>query len=181
MKIYFNFSWDFILTHGLFIEKLFVCFFLIYMYLEFSGCLSLLLILEFSLLSLESINLCVYVLRSNQSILREINPEYSLEGLMLKLKLQYFGHLTRKANSMEKSLMLGKIEGRRRRGHQRMRWLDGITDTKDVNVGRLREMDGKGQGGRACCSPWSCKESNMTGQLNNSNNLHLNAISTVCS
>ena len=89
-----------------------------------------------------SFGLCVYVLRSNQSILREINPEYSLEGLMLKLKLQYFGHLTRKADSMEKSLMLGKIEGRRRRGHQRMRWLDGITDTKDVNVGRLREMDG---------------------------------------
>ena len=130
------------------------------------------------MLSLESINLCVYVLRSNQSILREINPEYSLEGLMLKLKLRYFGHLTRKADSMEKSLMLGRIEGRRRRGHQRMRWLDGITDTKDVNVGKLQEMDGKGQGGLACCSPWSCKESNTTGQMNNP---HSNAISTVCS
>ena len=66
--------------------------------------------------------------RSNQSILREINPEYSLEGLMLKLKLQYFGHLMQKADSLEKSMMLGKIEGRRRRGHQRMRWLDVITD-----------------------------------------------------
>ena len=66
--------------------------------------------------------------RSNQSILKEINPEYSLEGLMLMLKLQYFGHLMQRANSLEKTQMLGKIEGRRRRGHQRMRWLDGITD-----------------------------------------------------
>ena len=72
--------------------------------------------------------------RSHQSILREINPEYSLEGLMLKLKLQYFGHLIQTANSMEKSLMLGKIEGRRRRGHQRMRWLDVITDAMDMNL-----------------------------------------------
>ena len=78
--------------------------------------------------------------RSNQSILREINPEYSLEGLMLKLKLQYFGHLMRSANSLEKSLMLGKINGRRRRGCQRMRCLDGITDAMDMNVGKLREM-----------------------------------------
>ena len=78
--------------------------------------------------------------RSNQSVLREINPEYSLEGLMLKLKLQYFGHLIRGANSLEKSLMLGKIEGRRRRGHQRMRWLDGITDAMDMNSGKLQEM-----------------------------------------
>ena len=69
--------------------------------------------------------------RSNQSILREINPEYSLERLMLKLKLQYFGHLMQTADSLEKSLMLGKIEGRRRRGHQRMRWLDGITNAMD--------------------------------------------------
>ena len=67
--------------------------------------------------------------RSNQSILKEINPEYSLEGLTLKLKLQYFGHLMRRADSLEKALMLGKIEGRRRRGQQRMRWLDGITDS----------------------------------------------------
>ena len=78
--------------------------------------------------------------RSNQSILRETNPEYSLEGLMLKLKLQYFDHLMQTANSLEKSLILGKIEGRRRRGHQRMRWLDGITDTMDMNLGNLREM-----------------------------------------
>ena len=78
--------------------------------------------------------------RSNQSILREINPEYSLEGLMLKLKLQYFGHLMRTANSLEKFLLLGKIEGRRRRGHQRMRRLDGITDAMDMNLGKLQEM-----------------------------------------
>ena len=74
-------------------------------------------------------------LDSNQSILRETNPEYSLEGLMLKLKLQYCGHLMRRTNSLEKSLMLGKIEGRRRRGWQRMRWLDGITDAMDMNLG----------------------------------------------
>ena len=70
----------------------------------------------------------------------EINPEYSLEGLMLKQKLQYFGHLMQTADSLEKSLMLGKIEGRRRRGHQRMRWLNGITDAMDMKLGRLQEM-----------------------------------------
>ena len=78
--------------------------------------------------------------RSNQSIIREVNPEYLLEGLMLKLKLQYFGHLMRTANSLEKSLILGKIEGRRRRGHQRMRGLDGITDAMDMKLGKPREM-----------------------------------------
>ena len=78
--------------------------------------------------------------RSNQSILREINPEYSLEGLMLKLKLQYFGHLMQTADSLEKSLMLGKIEGRKWRRLQRMRWLNDITDAKDMNLGRLRVM-----------------------------------------
>ena len=78
--------------------------------------------------------------RSNQSVLKEISPEYSLEGLMLKLKLQYFGHLMRRTDSLEKTLMLGKTEGRRRRGRQRMRWLDGITDTMDVDLGGLQEL-----------------------------------------
>ena len=78
--------------------------------------------------------------RSNQSILKEISPGCSLEGLMLKLKLQYFGHLMRRADSLEKTLMLGKIEGRRRRGRQRMRWLDGITDSMDMGLGGLREL-----------------------------------------
>ena len=99
--------------------------------------------------------------RSNQSILKEISPECSLEGLMLKLKLQYFGQLIQRTNSLEKTLMLGKIEGRRRRGQQRLRWLDGITDSMDMSLSKLWELV-MGQGGLACCSPWGRKESDTT-------------------
>ena len=100
--------------------------------------------------------------RSNQSILREINLGYSLKGLMLKLKLQYFGHLMGTADSLEKSLMLGKIESRKRRGRKRMRWLDGISEAMDVKLEQTLG-DGDGQGGLACCSPWGRKELDMTG------------------
>ena len=100
--------------------------------------------------------------RSNQSILKEISPECSLERLMLKLKLQYFGHLMRRVHSFEKTLMLGKTAGRRRRGQQRMRWLDGITDSMDLSLSKLRD----GQGGLVCCSSWDRKESDTAEQLN---------------
>ena len=95
--------------------------------------------------------------RSNQSILKEISPDYSLEGLMLKLKLQYFAHLMQRTDSFEKTLMLGKIEGGRRRGQQRMRWLDGIIDSMDMSLSKLWEM--VKDGSLACCSPWVHKES----------------------
>ena len=98
--------------------------------------------------------------RSNQSILKEISPGCSLEGMMIKLKFQYFGHLMRRVDSLEKTLVLRGIGGKRRRGRQRMRWLDGITDLMDVSLSEL--PDGDGQGGLACCNSWGCKESDTT-------------------
>ena len=94
--------------------------------------------------------------RSNQSILKEIGPEYSLEGLMPKLKLQYYGHLIQRANSSEKTLMLGKIESRRRRGQQRMSWLDGVINSMDMEFEQTLE-DGEGQGSLVCCSSWGLR------------------------
>ena len=110
------------------------------------------------------------VRRCNQSILKEISPGCSLEGLMLKLKPQSFGYLMQRANLLEKTLMLGKIEGRRRKGQQRMRlrrrWLDGITDSMDMGLDGLRELVMDRQGGLACCNSWDHKESDTTERLN---------------
>ena len=97
--------------------------------------------------------------RSNQSILKILSPKYSLEGLVLKLKLQSFGHLMQRTDSLEKTLIMGKTEGRRRKGRQRMRWLDGITDGCEFEQA---PGVGDGQGSLACCSPWGHKESDIT-------------------
>ena len=104
--------------------------------------------------------------RSNQSILKKTSPEYSLEGLMLKLKLQYFGHLMWRAHSFEKTLMLGKIQGRKRRGQQRMSWLDGITNRLNGHEFEQTPRDSEGQGSLMCHSPWGSKELDTTEQLN---------------
>ena len=112
-----------------------------------------------------------WIARSSQSILKEINPEYSLEGLMLKLKLQYFSCFMWRADSLEKTLMLRKIESKRRRGWQRRRWMDDITDSMDLSLNTLG--DSEGQGSLACCSPWGRKELDTTKWLNKSKELYV--------
>ena len=109
--------------------------------------------------------------RSNQFILKEISPEYSLEGLMLKLKLQYFGHLMQRTDSLEKTLMLGKIEGRRRREQPRMRWLDGITNWTDVSLSKFWGTVKDREAWHATCSPWGLREPDTTLRLNNNDKL----------
>ena len=107
--------------------------------------------------------------RSNQFILTEISPGCSLQGLMLKLKFQYFDHFMQRVDSLEKTLMLGKIEGRKRTGWQRMRWLDGIPDSTEMSLSKLQDVLTDREGSLACYSPWGCKESDTTEQLNNKN------------
>ena len=109
---------------------------------------------------LESV-LVSFFYKSNQSILKEIIPGISLEGMMLKLKLQYFGHFMQRVDSLEQTLMLGGIGGRRRRGRQRMRWLDGITDSMEVSLSKLWEIV-EGKGSLMCCIPWGRKELDRT-------------------